>query len=410
MVAVEDFIHHMSTKPWSAYKESDYTPQQWHDACLIHLHDGPDYPKSDCKLPVKTPDGAVNQNGVFAAASRIGSTDAPDAEKAKAAKQLVKLYQSMNKQPPGSVTKLAHGSTVIGEFLIHYGEMAVANGVADSAEPVVDWNNIADRAMYCFKRINNNPLFTDADLTKNDALSKMYDVAVAKGFNDHLTNCGVVAMNKIGENAFVYSFDRKAQTLAPTMLNVAHQQAFKDCPTFYVNFDDSGFIVGVKADLPKEEPGALDSFSQSSLLNVLPDEVLEHHGVKGQKWGVRNFRRRPQFGPSKDAKRTMASLKKGQNSGVRALTNQELKTLTQRMDLERKYKQGLPPSPVEKGKKHVKALLAGIGITSISTAIAFGKSETGQKVIDAVFKKGKRIVGPGVKSAERISELYTHLK
>ena len=115
----------ISLKPWSDYSESDYTPEQWHAACLIHLHDsGGDYNKADCKLPVKTPDGTVNKNGVFAAAAALagarGGVQAPDDQKTSAAKSLIGLYSKIGAKPPPSLTMMAH-SMDVGEFLEHHG-------------------------------------------------------------------------------------------------------------------------------------------------------------------------------------------------------------------------------------------------------------------------------------------------
>jgi hypothetical protein len=114
----------VSLKPWSDYSESDYSLEQWHAACLIHLHDSGDYTKADCKLPVKTPDGTVNKNGVFAAAAALagarGGVQAPDSEKASAAKSLIGLYGKIGAKPPPSLTMLAHGMDV-DNFLDHHG-------------------------------------------------------------------------------------------------------------------------------------------------------------------------------------------------------------------------------------------------------------------------------------------------
>lgn len=122
-----DSIEHISTKPWSDYKESDYTVTQWHNACLIHQHDGPPTSKSQCKLPVKTPDGALNRNGVVAAAAALagarGGVDATTEEKTKARTALIGYYNQLNMPlPPG----LQHSD--VGEFLAHFGRKGMKWG------------------------------------------------------------------------------------------------------------------------------------------------------------------------------------------------------------------------------------------------------------------------------------------
>lgn len=116
----------VSTKPWSDYSAADYTLQQWDAACLIH-----DYPegtkptsKDQCKLPVKTPDGVINKDGVFAAAAVLagarGGVNASAQDKSSAAKSLLSIYAQMKQTPPPSLIALGH-SIGVGEFLEHHG-------------------------------------------------------------------------------------------------------------------------------------------------------------------------------------------------------------------------------------------------------------------------------------------------
>ena len=98
----------VSDKPWSDFKESDYSIEQWRKACLI----GPDTAsesKSDYKLPVREPSGTLNRNGVHAAATRIGQVqDVSDDDLKAAAKKLVSLYRNqLDEDPPESLLNLA---------------------------------------------------------------------------------------------------------------------------------------------------------------------------------------------------------------------------------------------------------------------------------------------------------------
>ncbi|MET0785497.1 MAG: hypothetical protein ABWY25_02170 [Paenisporosarcina sp.] len=123
-------LAHLSEKPWGAYTASDYSIEQWHNACLIHQHDGPPTSKNQCKLPIKTPTGAVNRNGVYAAAAALagarGGVNASTEEKAKASKVLIRLYKEMDKEPPAS---LMQSSIDIADFLEHYGRKGMRWGV-----------------------------------------------------------------------------------------------------------------------------------------------------------------------------------------------------------------------------------------------------------------------------------------
>jgi hypothetical protein len=117
--------------PWSNYKESDYSPQQWHTACLIHNHSGPVTAKNQCKLPVKTPSGVVNRHGVFAAAAVLagsrGGVQASSAQKSAAASSLLRIYGQMGAKPPESLKLAQHSS--FSDFLSHHGVKGMKWGI-----------------------------------------------------------------------------------------------------------------------------------------------------------------------------------------------------------------------------------------------------------------------------------------
>lgn len=133
MSDVKEFISHLSEKPWSMYTASDYSIEQWHAACLIHQHEGPPTSKGQCKLPIKTPNGAVNKNGVFAAAAALagarGGVHASSEQKAAAARVLVRYYRQMDKEPPASLMK--HSD--VSEFIEHYGVKGMHWGIRNKS-------------------------------------------------------------------------------------------------------------------------------------------------------------------------------------------------------------------------------------------------------------------------------------
>jgi hypothetical protein len=129
----DSLLVHISEEPWSNYDESDYTLEQWHRACLIHLHDGPPTSKGQCKLPVRTPSGALNKNGVFAAAAALagarGGVSAPAEAKAKAARSLASMYNQLGKKLPPSVMALMTHSDLVGSILEHFGIKGMRWGI-----------------------------------------------------------------------------------------------------------------------------------------------------------------------------------------------------------------------------------------------------------------------------------------
>lgn len=91
------------------------------------------------------------------------------------------------------------------------------------------------------------------------------------------------------------------------------------------------------------------------------DEVLEHHGIKGMKWGVIRSRSAIDSAPaSADTKMIdnhKATVKSG---GTRALQTNELQALVNRMNLEKQYKDLVDkePNSFKTGQKAVKQVLS----------------------------------------------------
>jgi HK97 family phage prohead protease len=98
----------VSDSPWN-FSEADYTPQQLAKAALIDTEEGPPDSKERYKLPVLEPSGAVNRNGVHAAAERLNQVEGVSTEKrAAAARKLVSLYRNdLGETPPDHLLSMA---------------------------------------------------------------------------------------------------------------------------------------------------------------------------------------------------------------------------------------------------------------------------------------------------------------
>jgi len=98
-----------SDKPWSSFSESDYTPEQWKAACLIHLSDS--LAKDQHKLPVKEPGGPYNRNGIHSAAVALAGGRTPlkasPEKKRAAARKVISLYRQMDETAPESTYRIA---------------------------------------------------------------------------------------------------------------------------------------------------------------------------------------------------------------------------------------------------------------------------------------------------------------
>ena len=128
--------------------------------------------------------------------------------------------------------------------------------------------------------------------------------------------------------------------------------------------------------------------------------TMKHYGVLGMKWGVRKSRTR-----SSDSS-TVQALKKKKTY---ELTNEELKTITKRLQLEQQYRQ-LNPTSLDKGKKLVGSLLTGPLKGLTQNAIKGVAGEMADKYGDEIFKaamdaakraKGSVIIDLAVEQAKR---------
>ena len=98
-------------------------------------------------------------------------------------------------------------------------------------------------------------------------------------------------------------------------------------------------------------------------------DVLMHYGIKGMKWGVRRSQkeldraagRKPSKpGPSEDATRAASLKKKVRSGGTKALSNDEMKDLLGRMDLEQRYSRA-NPNLLKRGQSAVRDFISATG-------------------------------------------------
>lgn len=143
-------LSHISEKPWSDYTNADYTPEQWHAACLVHIHQGAPTSKNQCKVPVRTPNGAINRNGVHAAAAALagarGGVNASPEQLNSAKTALRRLYSQLGEEPPPSM-KHSDSKDFVGDFLEHFGVRGMKWGRRqDKGNSALDEHNSSEDA------------------------------------------------------------------------------------------------------------------------------------------------------------------------------------------------------------------------------------------------------------------------
>lgn len=114
------------------------------------------------------------------------------------------------------------------------------------------------------------------------------------------------------------------------------------------------------------------------------DEFIEHHGVKGMRWGVRRSRSRVS---SSKKTATKTTFQKTPNR----LTDAQLNTRIKRMELEKRYKE-LNKNDVSEGKKFTSDVLKSSGKQVATTLIA------GAALVAIGAALNKKL-GPGTASA-----------
>jgi hypothetical protein len=112
------------------------------------------------------------------------------------------------------------------------------------------------------------------------------------------------------------------------------------------------------------------------------NEFVEHHGIKGMHWGIRNpesrvrLARRNKPKPSSDFKKSAPH----RGKPAHTLTNKQLKAVNERMNLEQNYRR-MNPSTMKKGSMAVGAIIG--AATTATTIYNMYNSPAGKAAIAA---------------------------
>lgn len=114
-------------------------------------------------------------------------------------------------------------------------------------------------------------------------------------------------------------------------------------------------------------------------------DLLEHHGVKGQKWGVRRYQPYPD-GSKKGKFIGKKTKKESRISKVRSMSDEDLSKAINRLKTEKQYLE-LSGNSVEQGKSFAQNLLIRAGTTAITTFATTMAIKGGQAAVAAILKK-----------------------
>lgn len=250
------------------------------------------------------------------------------------------------------------------DFLSHFGRKGMKWGVRNvekkTAKAEASWqkkaaspqefvrmhNAAADRMNNGeIKKFNNRPQFKGKDVMKpgklHDRYLKEYSDLFVGAMNSEAKKLGVSpAGNRL-------QFKDAGGSLTAYLVSANAKHADDEDLTLTFERDELGHILSTRVSDGPLVQGALSA-----------EAFIEHYGVKGMRWGRSS--KRGTSGSSKakakdddddvseDAARAKQLGSKAKSSGTKALSNQELRQLVDRMSLEKRYKDVITPEAKKK--------------------------------------------------------------
>ena len=120
-------------------------------------------------------------------------------------------------------------------------------------------------------------------------------------------------------------------------------------------------------------------------------DILEHHGIKGMKWGIRRYRNEDGSLTSEGKKRYSEDYNRSydlKKKNVKSLSNEELKFLVERKELEQKY--------LDKGNNEAKKIIANATAKFAVNAATVGAIYLGAKYLKKKYNLNVETITKGV--------------
>ena len=235
---------------------------------------------------------------------------------------------------------------------------------------VKKYNKTYRRAQFKIRKsirnINNDAKYKDQDFRKDSKLRNEYYSDISKAITQQL-NASAAKHGRMRKVQLSFDVDvsksmepswsikqkenlsgRMAERKEAKTSSKSFSHADTDSSPVKVTYDDMGYIIDIEIDesyFPEElehsDAAFVDDFLMSALVT---DDSLEHHGIKGMKWGVRKPRSSSGASPASRAsgprtrkvqKTRSPSYKKPAKTDL--LSNDELRRSNERLRLEKEY-------------------------------------------------------------------------
>lgn len=267
------------------------------------------------------------------------------------------------------------------DFLAHYGvlgmrwgyrkdELAIAKADAKFERKAVTkglsrrkYVRAVNRAIKGFNKdihdINKSPTFRNKDLTnKNDPVTRQYFELVQKTFEDHLAAASrKLPTNYSGTRQFRLnpSFDNRWPTVSvvdisasPADVDAQHSSVSDSNDTappapmpLKAIFDQLGKVVRIEELV--EEPIVMHS-------EELGEEFLEHFGILGMRWGYRKADNILAPKPQTQETKKLGPIQKHE---LNQLSNDEVKQVIERINLEKQLREAMTEPAKPKGQSWI---------------------------------------------------------
>jgi hypothetical protein len=327
-------------------------------------------------------------------------------------------------------SELMMSSSDTEDFLAHYGvlgmrwgyrkdELAIAKADAKFERKAVTkglsrrkYVRAVNRAIKGFNKdihdINKSPTFRNKDLTnKNDPVTRQYFELVQKTFEDHLAAASrKLPTNYSGTRQFRLnpSFDNRWPTVSvvdisasPADVDAQHSSVSDSNDTappapmpLKAIFDQLGKVVRIEEMV--EEPIVMHS-------EEVGQEFIEHFGVLGMRWGYRKADNI--LAPKPEAPKEPKKLGPIQKHELNQLSNDEVKQVIERINLEKQLREVMTEPAKPKGQSWIQQNAGPLATKAAITAATTATSLAIKWYFDGKKDKAKA----ATKAAEKAREI-----